>query len=247
MFYLNKDIMMIKNCTKFVLIVSIGLSLFSGLSHTAFAREDDTAILLITNPSAPARLGLGAFSLIHDTEGFSVFEKNGKKSRVQNRLVDKSLRGIPQSGLEGFLKNNGHLSVNRGSDGEYSLRVSGGLDGGFWGENLLPNALLPNAMIQENVELATKKLQKIVGPAVATVSEAVLANAKATTKLATALEVSNQLAADALKAKKNEKKIQQLNLDLYACIDKHPREEGTVGIPSACAGYFNALNKATGL
>ena len=121
--------MMIKNRTKFVLTVGIGFSLFSGLSHTAFEREDDTT-LVITNPSAPARLGLGTFALIHDTEGFFVFETNGEKNRVPNRLVDKSLRGIPQNVLEEFLKNNGRLSVNRNSDGEYSLRVSGGLDGG---------------------------------------------------------------------------------------------------------------------
>ena len=232
--------MMIKNCTKFVLIAGIGFSLFSGLSQAALDQEDS---LIIISPSvtASSRLGLGAFALIHDTEGFSVFEKNGKKSRVQNRLIDKSLRGIPQSGLEGFLKNNGRLSVNRGSDGEYSLRVSGGLDGGggFW-ETVLPDAVLPNAMIQENVELATKKLQKIVGPAVATVSEAVLANAKATTKLATALEASNQLAADNLTSS------QQAYRDYSTCVGKHPLKkgtEGTVVVPSACAGYFYAWNK----
>ena len=222
--------MMIKNCTKFVLIAGIGFSLFSGLSQAALDQEDS---LIIISPSvtASSRLGLGAFALIHDTEGFSVFEKNGKKSRVQNRLIDKSLRGIPQSGLEGFLKNNGRLSVNRGSDGEYSLRVSGGLDGG---------SLNPFDRLAKAVELASKNLQGTVGPAVATVSEAVLANAKATTKLATALEASNQLTAGNLTSS------QQALRDYSTCLGKHPLKkgtEGTVVVPSACAGYFNAWNK----
>jgi hypothetical protein len=255
--------MMIKNRTHFALIAGIGFSLFSGLSHTASTGEDDTA-LLITNLSAPARLG--SLALIHDDEGFFVFETNGKKSRVPNRLVDKSLRGIPQSVLEEFLKNNGRLSVNRNSDGEYSLRVSGGLDGG-WG---------PMDRLAEAIELAAKNLQETGGPAVATVSTAIRAHAAATTKLADAplaisaaiqvhaaatakladaLEVSNQLAADNLTSKAKNEKIfqqanrdkifQQANRDYNTCLDEHPPETSAAGIPSACAGQFNKFKMLT--
>ena len=66
---------MIKNRTHFALIAGIGFSLFSGLSHTTSTGEDDTA-LLITNPSAPARLG--ALALIHDDERFSVLRESGE-------------------------------------------------------------------------------------------------------------------------------------------------------------------------
>jgi hypothetical protein len=125
-FYLNKDIIMIKNRTKFVLIAGIGLSLFSGLSHTAFENENDTA-LVITNLSAPARLG--SLVLIHDDEGFSVLNKSEIR-RIPNHLVDKDLRGISQDEVKARLDDNIAFRVQQGSDGEFSLQEGGGLEGG---------------------------------------------------------------------------------------------------------------------
>lgn len=117
---------MIKNRTKFVLIAGIGLSLFSGLSHTAFEREDDTA-LVITNPSAPARLG--AIALIHDDKGFSVLNKSEIR-RIPNHLVSPPLRRISQSEVKARLENNINFRVQQGSDGEFSVQEGGGLGGG---------------------------------------------------------------------------------------------------------------------
>ncbi len=128
---------MIKNRTKFALTVGIGLSLFNGLSHTAFEREDDTA-LVITKPSAPARLG--ALALIHDDEGFSVLNKSEIR-RIPNHLVAKDLREISHSEVKARLENNINFRVQQGSDGEFSLQECGGLEGGgpilssalYWG------------------------------------------------------------------------------------------------------------------
>ncbi len=120
--------MMIKNCTKFVLTVGIGLSLFSGISHTTFAGADNT-VLLITNPSAPARLG--ALALIYDDkQRFSVLRESGEVNEIPNHLVAKDLRGIPQSEVKARLDNNINFRVQQGSDGEFSLQEGGGLEGG---------------------------------------------------------------------------------------------------------------------
>ena len=117
---------MIKNCTKFALTVGIGLSLVSGLSHTAFEKENDTA-LVITNPSAPARLG--ALALIHDDEGFSVLNKSEIR-RIPSHLVTRDLRGISQDEVKARLDDNIAFRVQQGSDGEFSLQECGGLEGG---------------------------------------------------------------------------------------------------------------------
>lgn len=122
--------MMIKNRTNFVLITGIGLSLFSRLSHTAFAREDDTA-LLITNLSAPARLG--ALALIHDDQQrFSVLRESGEINEIPNHLVARGLREISQSEVKVRLNNRINFRVQQGSDGEFSVQESGGLDGGYF-------------------------------------------------------------------------------------------------------------------
>jgi hypothetical protein len=129
-FYLNKDIIMIKNCTKFVLTVSIGLSLFSGLSQAMFLKKGayDRA-LLIPNPSAPARLG--ALALIHnDEQGFSVLRESGEINEIPNHLVAKDLRGISQDEVKARLDDNIAFRVQQGSDGEFSLQEGGGLEGG---------------------------------------------------------------------------------------------------------------------
>jgi hypothetical protein len=131
-FYLNKDIIMIKNRTKFVLTVGVGLSLFSGLSQAMFLKKGayDRA-LLIPNPSAPARLG--ALALIHDDEQrFSVLRENGEINEIPNHLVAKDLRGISQDEVKARLDNNINFRVQQGSDGEFSLQEGGGLDGGSW-------------------------------------------------------------------------------------------------------------------
>ena len=128
----NKDNMMIKNPTKFVVIAAIGLSLSSGLSQTALMTMDSADNLIIMSPrvTAPSRLGLGTFAVFHnDEDGFSVLNK-GTKHIVQNHLVAKTLRGIHHNDLRALLGKNVHLFINRGSDGKFSLRESGGLDGG---------------------------------------------------------------------------------------------------------------------
>ena len=245
---------MIKNRTHFALIAGIGFSLFSGLSHTTSTGEDDTA-LLITNPSAPARLG--ALALIHDDERFSVLRESGEINEIPNHLVARDLRGISQDEVKARLDNHINFRVQQGSDGEFSLQECGGLNGG-WG---------PMDRLAEAVELASKNLQGTVGPAMATVSTAIQAHAAATTKLAAAplavsaairvhatattkladaLEVSNQLAADNPTTEaKNEEFFQQVGLDYNTCLRKHPLEMGAEGIPTACKSYFNTLKMAT--
>jgi hypothetical protein len=129
-FYLNKDIMMIKNRTQFVLIAGIGFSLFSGLSQAMFLKKGayDRA-LLIHHPSAPARLG--ALALIHDDEQkFSVLRESGEINEIPNHLVAKDLRGISQDDVKARLDNNINFRVQQGSDGEFSLQEGGGLEGG---------------------------------------------------------------------------------------------------------------------
>ena len=119
---------MIKNRTKFALTVGIGLSLFSGISHTAFERKDNTA-LVIPHPSAPDRLG--ALALIHDDEQrFSVLRESGEINEIPNHLVAKDLRGISQDEVKARLDNNINFRVQQGSDGEFSLQEGGGLEGG---------------------------------------------------------------------------------------------------------------------
>ena len=76
---------------------------------------------------------LGQLAVIHNNNRFYVEDEN-KAKPVQNCFIDKELRGISSERLSGFLKN-GYLSVNRMSDGEYSLRAQGRLNGGgpVWG------------------------------------------------------------------------------------------------------------------
>ena len=121
--------MMIKNRTKFVLTVGIGLSLFSGLSQAMFLKKGaNDRTLLIPNPSAPARLG--ALALIHDDERFSVLRESGEINEIPNHLVARDLRGISQDEVKARLDNNINFRVQQGSDGEFSLQECGGLKGG---------------------------------------------------------------------------------------------------------------------
>ena len=119
---------MIKKRTQFVLIVGIGLSLFSGFSQTALTTMDSVDSPMIVSARYPDRLG--PITVLHNyDDGFSVLSK-GTKHVVENHLVGIELRTIAESHtLEAFLKS-GYISVNRGSDNKYSLKAIGRLMGG---------------------------------------------------------------------------------------------------------------------
>jgi hypothetical protein len=259
---------MIKNCTKFVLIAGIGLSLFSGLSRTAFENENDTA-LVITNPSVPARLG--PLALIHDDKGFSVFNKSEIR-RIANHLVARDLRGISQSEVKARLDNHINFRIQKGSDGEFSLQEGGGLDGGNPEEEAILmgisafllgggvahlthlfateyHALQPDMEQQSENYFQHAKLDYIT----CLLNHPLKENIEGTLGIPSAcLESSKKfkMIEDAMKVREttrfveDEHDSQQVRLDFNACIHKNPlskHADGTVGIPSACIGQFNQL------
>ncbi len=71
---------------------------------------------------------LGELSLEHNDAGFFVEDESGSH-QVQNCFADKDLRGVSDERL-GKLLENGHIAVNRMSDGQYSLRAYRHLNGG---------------------------------------------------------------------------------------------------------------------
>jgi hypothetical protein len=225
---------MIKNRTKFVLIAGIGLSLFSGLSQAMFLKKGayDTA-LVITNPSAPARLG--SLALIHDDEGFSVLNKSEIR-RIPNHLVDKDLRGISQDEVKARLDDNIAFRVQQGSDGEFSLQEGGGLKGGV-GDDVGKKFGVEAA--KELRTLGDHAL--LVGGSLAGIYMASHVIPKIYSFIQPTTEVKNK----EIEAK-CEHTVKQLKLNLSTCLSEKNIEgtvgipfEGTVGIPSACIKQFN--------
>jgi hypothetical protein len=264
-FYLNKDIIMIKNCTKFVLIAGIGLSLFSGISHTAFENENDTA-LVITNLSAPARLG--SLALIHDDkQRFSVLRESGEINEIQNHLVARDLREISHSEVKARLDNHINFRVQQGSDGEFSLQEYGGLEGGI-GETEKKMAVA--GVLLGGSAAGIYKVYRAFQPDIDKQNENSFQQAKrdyiacllkhplkesieGTLGIPSAcLESSTKFkmienaikVREATQSVENAYNAQQVRLDFNACIHKNPLSEsieGTIGIPSACIRQFNQL------
>lgn len=78
---------------------------------------------------APKELGITA--LTHNNLGFNAI-RDGKKHTIQNAFVDKTIRNVPSDKLIKFLEK-GYLSVNKMSDGQYTLKANvKGLGGGAY-------------------------------------------------------------------------------------------------------------------
>ncbi|MFA6065856.1 MAG: hypothetical protein WC707_01600 [Candidatus Babeliaceae bacterium] len=73
---------------------------------------------------------LGIVSLTRDSEGFHVIQ-NGVKRSVKNHWVDKTLRSIPSDKMEKFLQH-GYISVNKMSDGDFTLNAKVRGNGGAY-------------------------------------------------------------------------------------------------------------------
>jgi hypothetical protein len=240
-----KDIMMIKNRTKFALTVGIGLSLFSGLSHTAFEKEDDTA-LVIPHPSAPARLEI--LALIHDDEGFSVLSKSEIR-RIPNHLVARDLRRILQSEVKARLDNHINFRVQQGSDGEFSLQECGGLDGGgdildrMWKALFNHDAMGIKAVkaVDELIDKHSPEIISVTKSAIDLGDRALVVGDRALvlTGVGMALWTIPKIYYFFWPtAEMNNKDFAQRVLQAYnICLSEHlTPEDGVKGIPSACTG-----------
>jgi hypothetical protein len=73
---------------------------------------------------------LGNLSLIHENNNFFV-EKNTIRKPIQKAFTSPMLRTIKPEQLVAFQECGGLLKLNQMSDGEYSLRDSGRINGGF--------------------------------------------------------------------------------------------------------------------
>jgi len=84
--------MIIKQHSQLSFILASTLFLASSFSLAGEAAGE----LVIGETSVQAPLALGALSVMHNQNGFSVL-KDGETSSVQTHCLDKSLRGISQS------------------------------------------------------------------------------------------------------------------------------------------------------
>ncbi len=101
-----------------------GAFLLTTLSHAGQLTIKDSSIF------SPKELGL--VSLTHDDSGFYVMH-NGVKRSVKSHNVDKDLRNRPSNKIEKFLEH-GYISVNKMSDGDFTLNSKiRGNGGGYFG------------------------------------------------------------------------------------------------------------------
>lgn len=90
----------------------------------------ESQVMKLNESSFKAPYALGNISLCHDKKGFFV-EKDGQRNHIQNCWLDKNLRNITNKQLEAFL-HKGYLSLNKMSDGEYTVKLHvRGKGGGF--------------------------------------------------------------------------------------------------------------------
>ncbi|MFA6065855.1 MAG: hypothetical protein WC707_01595 [Candidatus Babeliaceae bacterium] len=102
-------------------VLCIGLLLSVTASRAGQLSIKDSSIF------SPKELGI--VSLTRDSEGFHVIQ-NGVKRSVKNHWVDKTLRSIPSDKMEKFLQH-GYISVNKMSDGDFTLNAKVRGNGGF--------------------------------------------------------------------------------------------------------------------
>ncbi|MFA6065854.1 MAG: hypothetical protein WC707_01590 [Candidatus Babeliaceae bacterium] len=103
-------------------VLCIGLLLSVTASRAGQLSIKDSSIF------SPKELGI--VSLTRDSEGFHVIQ-NGVKRSVKNHWVDKTLRSIPSDKMEKFLQH-GYISVNKMSDGEFTLNAKVRGNGGAY-------------------------------------------------------------------------------------------------------------------
>ena len=266
----NKDNMMIKNRTKFVIIAAIGLSLSSGLSQTALMTMGSADRLIVRRPAISAATCLQVAAVAHRQDGFHIISQDRSTTKVPNHSLSEFLQKISTEDLIKFLGHGSYLVVSKWSDGEFELQEKGRLMGGGdgVGSDVLKNVAVGTIaaagnLLKENPEL----VPNLVGPF---------------SKIADAWVVTNQLAATAgpyiwaagtytmyvgvggavgvglycgvpkiyhafwptLK-QQNKEIVQQLTLSYNTCILRNPLKEGTFGIPFACVGHLNKLKMVT--
>jgi hypothetical protein len=71
---------------------------------------------------------LGEIELYHGKKGFYI-KQDSEKYRIKKYDTDSLLRDANKKQLKAFLKN-GYLTVNKMSDGQFSLKANGRLEGG---------------------------------------------------------------------------------------------------------------------
>lgn len=127
----------------------------------------DATNFKVADSSVRGSESLGKIKLMHsDKNGFSLYE-NGKKHAIGNHSLSPELRTITSKNLAAFQKA-GYLTVNKQSDGEFSLRShvrgegggAGGATGGFW-----LGKVITHGLFQIGIHAATAVVAVVCPPA----------------------------------------------------------------------------------
>lgn len=159
----------------------------------------------ITGPSVFVPARLGKLDLFHGKKGFSVLKDN-QRIAIEKYNTDKLIRNMTREQLIAFLSV-GYVSINQMSDGQYSLKADGRLNGGgpilgaiaYWVTKVVCYAV-PVAALGTAVVVTGGAAGAVAGAGAAAAGTAITTTAAATTAGATIATTAGVVTATAATA-----------------------------------------------